>query len=151
MRRDNRFFVIKIAAAVVAVIAALILAVVLFKRNSVSPENENEYMTAKVSSSPKPTAIDIDMAADTDVLNDDEDYDDEQGVNIEVTDSVSPEFFMMDAGGEVVVYYSDKRTVFMHTGIPADMLGADERERLKVGYYIDNEEELYALLESYSS
>ena len=150
MRRDNRFFVIKIAAVVVAVIAALIMAAILFRKNNVSPENENEYMAAKVSSSPKPTAIVIDKAADTDVLNDD-DYDDEQAVNIEVTDSVSPEFFMMDAGGEVVVYYSDKRTVFMHTGIPADMLGADERERLKVGYYIDNEEELYALLESYSS
>lgn len=61
------------------------------------------------------------------------------------------EFYLCDVEGEVVVYYSDKDTVFEYTGIKTDNLGQEEQIRLKIGYYVSDEEELYALLESYSS
>lgn len=61
------------------------------------------------------------------------------------------EFYLCDVEGEVVVYYSDKDTVFEYTGIKTANLGQEEQIRLKIGYYVSDEEELYALLESYSS
>lgn len=61
------------------------------------------------------------------------------------------EFYLCDVEGEVVVYYSDKDTVFEYTGIKTNNLGQEEQIRLKIGYYVSDEEELYALLESYSS
>lgn len=61
------------------------------------------------------------------------------------------EFYLCDVEGEVVVYYSDKDTVFEYTGIKTANLGQEEQIRLKIGYFVADEEELYALLESYSS
>lgn len=53
--------------------------------------------------------------------------------------------------GEVVVYYSDKSTVYEYTGIRTDSLSEDEQVRIRIGYFVSDEEELYSLLESYSS
>lgn len=61
------------------------------------------------------------------------------------------EFFIRSLEGELVVYYNDKETIFDKTGIDTDSLGEVERNRLKEGYYVKDEESLYALLESYSS
>lgn len=61
------------------------------------------------------------------------------------------QFYLCDVEGEVVVYYSDKDTVYEYTGIKSANLGQEEQVRLKIGYYVADEEELYALLESYSS
>lgn len=61
------------------------------------------------------------------------------------------EYFVCDKNGLVVVYYSDKETVFDYTGIKTAELPSEEQVRLKIGYFVTNDEELYALLESYSS
>lgn len=61
------------------------------------------------------------------------------------------EYYLCDVDGYVVVYYSDKETVFEYTGIKTADLSSEEQVRLKIGYYVSDEEELYALLESYSS
>ena len=61
------------------------------------------------------------------------------------------EYFLRTLEGEIVVYYNDKETIFDKTGIDTSFLGESERERLKEGYFVENEESLYALLESYSS
>lgn len=61
------------------------------------------------------------------------------------------EFYLCDVNGEVVVYYSDKSTVYEYTGIMTADLNEEEQVRIKVGYFVADEEELYSLLESYSS
>lgn len=52
---------------------------------------------------------------------------------------------------EVVVYYSDKKTVYEYTGISAENLPETELRKLNYGIYVKNEEELYGILENYSS
>ena len=61
------------------------------------------------------------------------------------------EFYVSDSNGEVVVYYGDKETVYEYTGITTEELSDDDKIRLKLGCYVANAEELYALLESFSS
>lgn len=61
------------------------------------------------------------------------------------------EYYICDVNGEVVVYYSDKSTIYEYTGIRTDSLSEDEQVRMRIGYFISDEEELYSLLESYSS
>ncbi len=61
------------------------------------------------------------------------------------------EYYICDVNGEVVVYYSDKSTVYEYTGIRTDSLSADEQIRIRIGYFVSDEEELYSLLESFSS
>lgn len=52
---------------------------------------------------------------------------------------------------EVVVYYSDKKTVFEYTGISTENLPETELRKLNYGIYVKNQEELYGILENYSS
>lgn len=67
------------------------------------------------------------------------------------TDWNTDKFFLCENNGEIVVYYSDKKTVFEYTGIPIDSIGEEEQLKIRLGYFVSDEEELYALLESYSS
>lgn len=60
-------------------------------------------------------------------------------------------YYICDSNGEIVVYYSDRETVYEYTGIKTKDLSDDEKVKLAIGYYVNNDEELYALLESYSS
>ena len=61
------------------------------------------------------------------------------------------EYYLCDEDGEVVVYYNDKKTVYEYTGIKTNNLSDEDRIRIKIGYYVSDEEELYSLLESFSS
>lgn len=60
-------------------------------------------------------------------------------------------YYVQSLEGEIVVYYDDKETVYDYTGINTDSFGENDREKLKKGFFIEDEESLYALLESYSS
>jgi hypothetical protein len=53
--------------------------------------------------------------------------------------------------GEVVVYYGDKKTVYEYTGIETKNLSREEKTMLKKGIEVKDEEELYQILENYSS
>ena len=61
------------------------------------------------------------------------------------------DYYVCDVNGEVVVYYSDKKTVFEYTGLMTEDLEGDEQVRVRIGYFVSDLDELYALLESYSS
>lgn len=61
------------------------------------------------------------------------------------------DYYVCDINGEVVVCYGDKKTVYEYTGIRTEDLSDNEQIKVKIGYFVANEEELYALLESYSS
>jgi len=67
------------------------------------------------------------------------------------TEKVSYKYYVNISDGMVTVYYSDLKTVFEYTHIPAVDLPEDIRLNLLSGLYIKDKEELYALLEGFSS
>lgn len=53
--------------------------------------------------------------------------------------------------GYVMVYASDKTTLFLATNIRTEELPADLKEELEAGMYVEDEGELYGFLENYTS
>ncbi len=61
-------------------------------------------------------------------------------------------YFMTVRDNEVVVYYSDKKTIYDdETGINLDEMPAEEQRALFYGKWIKDDNELYSLIESYTS
>ncbi|MBQ9120039.1 MAG: hypothetical protein IJY09_08330 [Lachnospiraceae bacterium] len=60
-------------------------------------------------------------------------------------------YYIAVKSGEVVVYYSDRKTVYEYTGISAATLAEEDRLALMSGIPVQTAEEMFALLESYSS
>ncbi len=67
------------------------------------------------------------------------------------TNRLEYEFFIKAQEGEVVVYFSDKIRIFEYTGIFIDNLLEEESLELEEGFYVKDKEELYGILENYSS
>ncbi|WP_310605443.1 BofC C-terminal domain-containing protein [Anaerosporobacter sp.] len=61
------------------------------------------------------------------------------------------EFYMVIQNGFITVFRSDKKTVFEYTNIEAKDLPQEEIDKLYDGIYIKDEQELYTILEGYSS
>ena len=60
-------------------------------------------------------------------------------------------YYLIAIDGDVVVYYGDKKTIFDYTGIKTSKLSKKEQNALKKGVEVKNEDELYGILENYSS
>lgn len=78
----------------------------------------------------------------------------EEEVTIKKTynsDAVLYKYCMVVRDGMVVVYYCDKKTVYEYTGISYLDLPEEEQQKLMDGIYIETDEELYGILENYSS
>ena len=60
-------------------------------------------------------------------------------------------FYLMVADHFVIVYKEDKRTIYMNTDILLENLSSQLQEEIIAGKYVENEQELYNFLESYSS
>ena len=60
-------------------------------------------------------------------------------------------YYLTVRNGYVVVYLSDKQTLFEYTDILLTDLPTDLQEELKTGKTITGEEKLYGFLENYSS
>lgn len=60
-------------------------------------------------------------------------------------------FYMVIQNGYITVFYSDKKTVFEYTNIVAKDLPQEEIDKLYDGIYVKDEQELYTILEGYSS
>lgn len=67
------------------------------------------------------------------------------------TSGLKYEYFIVVEKGYVTVYYSDKKTVFEYTDIALNTLPEEEQEKLVKGIYAETLEEVYGILESYSS
>lgn len=65
--------------------------------------------------------------------------------------SMPYEYYVTAANYEVVVYYCDKKTIFEYTGIDARNLSTEEQNKLVKGIFVLDKEELYGILENYSS
>lgn len=66
-------------------------------------------------------------------------------------DMVPYRFYVVVKNGYVVVYNSDLKSIYDYTHIEAKNLPEEDRVALSQGIYIDNIDDLYSLLESYTS
>lgn len=60
-------------------------------------------------------------------------------------------FYLMVADHYVIVYKEDKQSIYMNTDILLESLSSKLQDEIIKGKYIENEQELYNFLESYSS
>lgn len=60
-------------------------------------------------------------------------------------------FYVVVKNGYVIVYNGDLKSVYRYTGIEASKLPENDRVQLSKGIYINTLDELYSLLESYTS
>lgn len=60
-------------------------------------------------------------------------------------------FVLKIVNGEVAVYYGDGKELYEMTGIREEDLLKEDREALQKGYTIQDEKELYSILENFSS
>lgn len=67
------------------------------------------------------------------------------------SDKIKYKYYLKEQNGYIVAYYGDQKTVFDYTGISVENLSDYEREQLEEGIFVRDLEELYALLENYSS
>lgn len=64
---------------------------------------------------------------------------------------VKYKYYLISVEGEVVIYYGDRKTVYEYTGIETERLAKEEQNKLKRGMEIRDDNELYSVLENYSS
>lgn len=64
---------------------------------------------------------------------------------------VENQFYISRKGDFIVVYYSDLKTVYEYTEIRVDSLTEEMRQMLEQGFYVKDAQELYGILEGYTS
>lgn len=64
---------------------------------------------------------------------------------------VENQFYICSKGDFVVVYYSDLKTVYEYTEIRMESLADEIRQMVEQGFYVKNAQELYSILEGYTS
>lgn len=67
------------------------------------------------------------------------------------SDLIRFKYYLAIFDGKIIVYYSDKKTVYEYTGIDASHLSERAQSELSLGKYVRDEAELYSILEGYSS
>lgn len=73
---------------------------------------------------------------------------------VEIAKTAEPKaegFYVHALNDSIVVYYADKETIFDATGIPLEHLSEQEQIRLRHGIYVETQEDLFSLLEAYTS
>ena len=60
-------------------------------------------------------------------------------------------YYLCELQGFIVVYLSDKSTIYEFTEIPLTDLPEEVQQEIHTGKHIETEKELYAFLENYSS
>lgn len=60
-------------------------------------------------------------------------------------------YYIIAVDGEVVVYYGDMKTVYEQTGISIKELSKEDKKALKKGIEVRDEQELFGILENFSS
>lgn len=64
---------------------------------------------------------------------------------------VTNQFYVCRKGDFIVVYYSDLKTVYEYTEIPVNSLPEEIQRSVERGFYVKNAQELYSILEGYTS
>lgn len=60
-------------------------------------------------------------------------------------------YYLMEVNGFVVVYFSDKKTVYDYTSIEVSGLPPTLQNEIKNGKYVESTQLLYSFLENYTS
>ncbi len=60
-------------------------------------------------------------------------------------------FFLKLTDGEVAIYHRDGKTLYEKTGIMEESIPEDEVKKLRKGYIVKDEKDLYSILENFSS
>ena len=66
-------------------------------------------------------------------------------------EDINESFYLVYEDGKVVIYKESDRTFYDYADINMNSIPAEIREQLKLGLYIDGEENLYNFLQAYSS
>jgi hypothetical protein len=66
-------------------------------------------------------------------------------------DMVENKYYLKSQNGYIVVYYGDMKTVYDYTSVSVDGLSQYDQLKLQEGIYVKDLDELYAVLENYSS
>lgn len=66
-------------------------------------------------------------------------------------DMVEDRYFLKSQNNYIVVYYGDQKTVFDYTSVSVENLSQYEQLQLEAGIFVKDLDELYAVLENYSS
>lgn len=64
---------------------------------------------------------------------------------------VENQFYICSKNGLVIVYYSDLKTVYEYTDIRLDGLIEEVRKSIETGFYVKDVQEVYSILEGYTS
>ena len=64
---------------------------------------------------------------------------------------VENQFYICKRGDFVVVYYSDLKTVYEYTEIRVESLAEEMQQVINQGFYVKDTQELYSILEGYTS
>lgn len=68
-----------------------------------------------------------------------------------ILDENAGQYYLKSEDGIVIVYYPDKRTIFEDTYINIKDLKPSEADKLSEGFYVDDLDKLYSVLEGYTS
>lgn len=66
-------------------------------------------------------------------------------------DLVENKYYIKSQNGYIVVFYGDKKTVYDYTSVSIENLSQAEQMQLEEGIFVKDLDELYAVLENYSS
>ncbi|MFV0343250.1 MAG: BofC C-terminal domain-containing protein [Anaerocolumna sp.] len=66
-------------------------------------------------------------------------------------DAVVYKYFLKTENGYIVAYYGDQKTVFDYTSVSTENLPERDKQELEAGILVKDLEQLYGLLENYSS
>ena len=75
----------------------------------------------------------------------------EQAVAAEGEASQEEGYYLVDINGYIVVYLSDKKTIYDYTDILVDELPVSVQTEIETGKYVEDIQTLYGFLENYSS
>lgn len=77
--------------------------------------------------------------------------DEDEAVKTEGDANKSEGYYLLEKNGYIVVYLSDKKTVYEYTNIAYSVLPEDVQKEISAEKYVETVEELYSFLENYSS
>ncbi|WP_167956392.1 BofC C-terminal domain-containing protein [Anaerosporobacter faecicola] len=67
------------------------------------------------------------------------------------SDRLQYEYYIVEQNGLLTVFHKDKQTVFEYTNIEIKDLPQEDIDKIEAGIYVSDKQELYTILEGYSS
>lgn len=71
--------------------------------------------------------------------------------SLTVNHNINYKYVIIEEGDYLTVYYADRRTVYEYTDIRYSDLEDTLRQKIRKGYWIENEEQPYGFLENYDT